>query len=181
MPDAFPTLQYLILTEPRRNAGWQLYLQKNGSPGREPRFPADNEKKRPRIRRGRSSSATIYQQPIPKRWQSHCQRDVQSTLLKQNIWITSCSYLSCRNKFIIAVILAKGKCNPFHGKRPELIQKKLSWRRKKQPPGSGQLFEIFRFQLRKPSMILASASCSVRPRVRSFRICSPAILPMAAS
>ena len=34
---------------------------------------------------------------------------------------------------------------------------------------------------RKPAMILSSASCSVRPSVRSLRICSPAILPMAAS
>ena len=36
-------------------------------------------------------------------------------------------------------------------------------------------------QLRKPSTIFSSASCSVRPRVRSFIICSPAIFPMAAS
>ena len=37
------------------------------------------------------------------------------------------------------------------------------------------------FPRRNPSMILASACSSVRPRVRSLTICSPAILPMAAS
>ena len=34
---------------------------------------------------------------------------------------------------------------------------------------------------RKPLMICSSASASVRPRVISLMICSPAILPMAAS
>ena len=34
---------------------------------------------------------------------------------------------------------------------------------------------------RKPSRIFCSASSAVRPRVMSLRICSPAILPMAAS
>lgn len=37
------------------------------------------------------------------------------------------------------------------------------------------------FQIKKPSMILASASCSVKPSVWSFKSCSPAIFPMAAS
>lgn len=34
---------------------------------------------------------------------------------------------------------------------------------------------------KKPSMIFSSACSSVRPRVRSLMICSPAIFPMAAS
>ena len=39
----------------------------------------------------------------------------------------------------------------------------------------------FRAYFRKPATICSSASASVRPRVMSFVICSPAILPMAAS
>src|SRR5699024_7369381 len=34
---------------------------------------------------------------------------------------------------------------------------------------------------KKPSIIFASASSSVSPKVQSFKICSPAIFPMAAS
>ena len=37
------------------------------------------------------------------------------------------------------------------------------------------------FYFRKPAIIFSSACSSVRPSVRSFISCSPAILPMAAS
>ncbi len=35
--------------------------------------------------------------------------------------------------------------------------------------------------LRKPAIMRSSACCSVRPSVRSFKSCSPAIFPIAAS
>lgn len=40
---------------------------------------------------------------------------------------------------------------------------------------------IVSFYFKNPLMIWASASISLRPRVISFSICSPAIFPMAAS
>ena len=47
--------------------------------------------------------------------------------------------------------------------------------------GHSPLNPYFRPYFRKPLMICSSASASVRPRVISLMICSPAILPIAAS
>ena len=40
---------------------------------------------------------------------------------------------------------------------------------------------VLYFHFKNPLIICSSASCSVSPRVISLIICSPAILPMAAS
>ena len=40
---------------------------------------------------------------------------------------------------------------------------------------------VYRGYFRKPSIIFSSASSLVRPSEQSFNICSPAILPIAAS